>query len=58
MKEEGLNNKDKNNKWLTNDFSRGRVHLMRSQHDCLMTSVKTIINEILKITEHNILFIT
>ena len=35
------NNKKK--KWITNKFSRGRVHLMRSNHDCILTSVKTII---------------
>ncbi len=33
------------NKWITNEFSRGRVHLMRSNHDCVMTSSKTIIND-------------
>ena len=30
-------------KWITNKFSRGRVHLMRSNHDCIITSVRTII---------------
>ena len=30
-------------KWITNKFSRGRVHLMRSNHDCVLTSVRTII---------------
>ena len=30
-------------KWITNKFSRGRVHLMRSNHDCILTSVNTII---------------
>ena len=29
-------------KWITNRFSRGRVHLLRSMHDCLITSYKTI----------------
>ena len=33
----------KKNKWITNNFSRGRVHLMRSYHDCILTSSKTII---------------
>ena len=33
------------NKWITNEFSRGRVHLMRSSHDCVMTSSKTIITD-------------
>ena len=36
---------NKKNKWITNKFSRGRVHLMRSNHDCIMTSSKTIIND-------------
>ena len=36
---------NKNNKWITNKFSRGRVHLIRSNHDCIMTSSKTIIND-------------
>ncbi len=30
-------------KWITNKFSRGRVHLMRSNHDSIITSVNTII---------------
>ena len=33
---------NKKKKWITNIFSRGRVHLMRSQHDCIITSCKTI----------------
>ena len=37
--------KEKNNKWITNEFSRGRVHLMRSNHDCILTSVKTVIDD-------------
>tara|TARA_B100000029_G_scaffold107654_2_gene98786 strand:+ start:963 stop:2066 length:1104 start_codon:yes stop_codon:yes gene_type:complete len=36
---------DKNNKWITNQYSRGRVHLLRSFHDCIMTSSKTIIKD-------------
>ena len=36
---------NKKNKWITNKFSRGRVHLMRSQHDCIVTSSKTIIKD-------------
>ena len=35
----------KNNEWITNKFSRGRVHLLRSYHDCIMTSSETIIND-------------
>ena len=30
-------------KWITNKFSRGRVHLMRSNHDCILTSINTVI---------------
>ena len=30
------------NKFVTNEFSRGRVHLMRSQHDCILTTSKTV----------------
>ena len=36
---------NKKRKWLTNKFSRGRVHIMRSQNDCVLTSVKTIIKD-------------
>ena len=38
-----INKKNKN--WITNEFSRARVHLMRSSHDCILTSSKTIIND-------------
>jgi diaminohydroxyphosphoribosylaminopyrimidine deaminase/5-amino-6-(5-phosphoribosylamino)uracil reductase len=31
------------NRWITNNYSRGRVHLMRSNHDCILTSVQTVI---------------
>ena len=33
---------NKKHKWITNKFSRGRVHLMRASHDCIITSNKTI----------------
>ncbi len=33
---------NKKKKWITNEYSRGRVHLMRSQHDSIITSSKTI----------------
>ena len=33
---------NKNKKWITNIYSRGRVHLLRSYHDCIITSSKTI----------------
>jgi len=36
---------NKKNRWVTNEFSRGRVHLFRSQHDCIMTSSNTIIKD-------------
>ena len=35
--------KNKKNEWITNKFSRGRAHLMRSYHDCIITSSSTII---------------
>ena len=41
---------NKKDKWITNQFSRGRVHLMRSNHDCVMTSSKTVINDNPKLT--------
>ena len=37
-----INNKER---WITNEFSRGRVHLMRSNHDCVICSSKTIIDD-------------
>ena len=33
---------NKKNKWITNKYSRGRVHLMRSNHDSIITSSRTI----------------
>lgn len=36
---------NKKNKWITNEFSRGRVHLLRANHDCILTSSKTIIDD-------------
>ena len=32
-------------KWITNFYSRSRVHLLRSKHDCILSSVKTILND-------------
>jgi diaminohydroxyphosphoribosylaminopyrimidine deaminase/5-amino-6-(5-phosphoribosylamino)uracil reductase len=32
-------------KWITNEFSRGRVHLMRSVHDCVLTSSQTVLKD-------------
>jgi diaminohydroxyphosphoribosylaminopyrimidine deaminase / 5-amino-6-(5-phosphoribosylamino)uracil reductase len=36
---------DKKKRWITNEFSRARVHLLRFSHDCIMTSSKTIISD-------------
>lgn len=36
---------NKKKEWITNMFSRGRVHLIRSNHDCIMTSGETIIKD-------------
>ena len=36
---------NKKSKWITNIFSRGRVHIMRSNHDCILTGSKTIISD-------------
>mgnify|MGYP002854244866 CR=1 FL=1 len=35
----------KKNQWITNEYSRGRVHLMRSEHDCIITSSKTVLKD-------------
>ncbi len=35
----------KKSRWITNSLSRGRVHLIRSFHDCVITSSKTIISD-------------
>tara|TARA_Y100000590_G_scaffold371264_1_gene433607 strand:- start:10086 stop:11147 length:1062 start_codon:yes stop_codon:yes gene_type:complete len=36
---------NKKERWITNKFSRGRVHLMRLNHDCIMTSCETVIKD-------------
>ena len=36
---------DKYNKWITNTYSRGRVHLLRANHDSILTTSKTILND-------------
>jgi len=36
---------NKKNKWITNNFSRARGHLIRAAHDCIITSSATIIND-------------
>ena len=35
----------KKSKWITNKYSRGRVHLLRSQYECILTSSKSIIKD-------------
>ena len=34
--------KDKKNKWITNEHSRKRVHLLRSRYDCIVSTAKSI----------------
>ena len=36
---------NKKKKFITNEYSRGRVHLMRSMNDCVITSSTTVIND-------------
>ena len=36
---------NKKKRWITNFYSRARVHLLRSYHDCVMTSSQTIIKD-------------
>jgi len=36
---------NKKGKWITNEFSRARVHLMRSQHDCIITGSSTVLKD-------------
>ena len=36
---------NKNDKWITNEFSRARVHLLRSSHECIITSSETIVKD-------------
>ena len=42
---------DRKNRWITNELSRGRVHLMRATHDCIMTSSNTISGKIINYNE-------
>jgi len=37
--------KNKKKKWITNNYSRSRVHILRSNHNCLLTSSETIIKD-------------
>ena len=34
--------KNNKKKWITNELSRGRVHILRAVHDSILTSIKTI----------------
>ena len=36
---------NKKKKWITNKYSRSRVQLMRAEHDCILTSSKTILKD-------------
>ena len=36
---------NKKKRFITNKYSRGRVHLMRSMNDCIITSSSTVIND-------------
>ena len=36
---------NKKKRWITNQYSRGRVHLMRSKHDCIITSSQTVLKD-------------
>jgi diaminohydroxyphosphoribosylaminopyrimidine deaminase / 5-amino-6-(5-phosphoribosylamino)uracil reductase len=36
---------NKKGSWITNFYSRSRVHLMRAEHDCIITSSNTIIKD-------------
>jgi diaminohydroxyphosphoribosylaminopyrimidine deaminase/5-amino-6-(5-phosphoribosylamino)uracil reductase len=36
---------DKYNKWITNIYSRARVHLLRANHDSILTTIKTILKD-------------
>jgi len=36
---------NKKKRWITNKYSRARVQLMRSYHDCIITSSQTIIKD-------------
>ena len=33
------------NRWITNFYSRTRVHLLRANHDCILTTSKTILKD-------------
>lgn len=35
----------RNNDWITNSYSRGRVHLLRANHDAILTTSKTVLKD-------------
>ena len=37
--------KNTKKRWITNEFARGRAHLMRKSHDSIITSSKTLIDD-------------
>jgi len=41
---------NKKKEWITNIYSRSRVHLMRSNHDCIITTSQTIVKDNPKLT--------
>jgi len=41
---------NKKNKWITNEFSRARAHLIRSKHECIISSYKTILSDNSRLT--------
>ena len=41
---------NKEKKWITNEYSRSRAHIIRSEHDCIMTSAKTLIKDNSRLT--------
>ena len=41
---------NKKGKYITNQYSRGRAHLMRHNHDCIISSSKSIITDNSKLT--------
>jgi len=36
---------NKKNRWVTNNYSRGRAHIIRSKNDCVLTSYKTVLKD-------------
>ena len=36
---------NKRKKWITNAFSRNKVHLIRSKYDCILSTYKSVNND-------------